>query len=55
LLTFVAKAQALELLALSGFGFPSERVPASAIQPSDVVLQLLMMSSILLPPSGVGD
>jgi hypothetical protein len=55
LLTFVAKAKALELLALSGFGLPSECAPASAIQPSDALLQLLLMGGILLPPDGVGN
>src|SRR2546423_15208508 len=54
-LTSVTKAKTLELFALNGFGFPSEGTPASTIQPSDVVRQLLLMASILLPPGGIGD
>src|SRR6266566_2022627 len=53
-LTSVTKAKTLELFALNGFGFPSEGTPASTIQPSDVVRQLLLMARILLPPGGIG-
>ena len=51
----MAEAKTFELFALSGFRFPSEDTPASPIQPSDVVLELLMMGRILLPPGSIGD
>jgi hypothetical protein len=50
----VAEAEALEERALSRFGFLPQFTPASAIQASSALLQLLTMSRILLPAGRVG-
>src|SRR6266568_611648 len=46
----MAKAKALELLALSGFGLTAKLSPAGTIQTGGVLHQLLLSGRILLPP-----
>ncbi len=53
--SLVAKAKALELLALRRFGLAAELAPVSAIKPGDVLNELLLSACILFPPVIIGD
>src|SRR5215469_9053374 len=52
-LTLVTKAEADELLVVSTACLPSSLPPPNSVQPSDLLLQVPVMSCILLPPGRV--
>ncbi len=51
----MAEAKTLGLLALRGFGLPSELAPRSAIEPCEALLELAQPADILFPPGHVAQ